>query len=185
MARGYVYILENKSLHGRLKIGKTTRTPEQRAKELSSTGLPTPFIVAYSVYVFDCDAAERYVHSKLDRYRISNNREFFSVPLEKAIGLLDALLDDENYDSEYYDNKEASSRPSDSIFYPGTCLISLIFLFFIFTATMCFWNSHIMPVIRYLGRNYDKILVVSCAVIMSTIVVLVMVVYLKNRDGGE
>jgi T5orf172 domain-containing protein len=33
MTRGFVYILINPALPGYLKIGKTTRTPEERAKD--------------------------------------------------------------------------------------------------------------------------------------------------------
>ncbi len=43
---GYVYVLMNSSMRGLVKIGKTEREPEERAKELSaSTGVPTPFMV--------------------------------------------------------------------------------------------------------------------------------------------
>ena len=48
MAQGFVYILVNPAFPGYIKVGKTTKTPEERAKELSAaTGVPTPFIVAY------------------------------------------------------------------------------------------------------------------------------------------
>ena len=52
---GYVYILINQSYRygglrrKLLKIGQTSRNPEERAKELSSTGVPTPFEVAYYI----------------------------------------------------------------------------------------------------------------------------------------
>src|SRR3954466_7359261 len=54
---GFVYILINPSLPGLVKIGKTTRSSESRAMELSApTGLPTPFIVAFDEEFDDCDA---------------------------------------------------------------------------------------------------------------------------------
>ena len=42
---GYVYILENASMPGLIKIGKTSRDSVERARELSSaTGVPTGFL---------------------------------------------------------------------------------------------------------------------------------------------
>ena len=87
--KGYIYILMNASMPKLLKIGKTTKAPEERASELSvSTGVPTPYHVAYHVWVEDCDGTEKEIHDKLAPYRISNKREFFSAPLKLAISLL-------------------------------------------------------------------------------------------------
>lgn len=85
---GFVYILINPSLSGLVKIGKTTRTPEERAKELSdATGIPTPFIVAFDEQFEDCDYAESFMHTLLENqgYRVAGNREFFNIPLKDAI----------------------------------------------------------------------------------------------------
>jgi len=81
---GHVYILVNPS-HKLLKIGKTTKTPEERAAELSSTGVPAPFMVAYFERVSDCDLAEARVHAELAAFRVNGDREFFSVSLKVAI----------------------------------------------------------------------------------------------------
>lgn len=87
MAEGYVYILINASLQqDMLKIGKTTRNPAERAKELSiATGVPSEYYVAYEEYVPDCDEAEKMVHDKLSIFRVSDNREFFKLNLKDAI----------------------------------------------------------------------------------------------------
>lgn len=85
---GYIYILVNPSLEGLVKIGKTTRDPAGRAKELSAaTGVPTPFVVVYEAFVKDCDEAEQYVHALLEQmsYRVAENREFFRVPVPEAV----------------------------------------------------------------------------------------------------
>jgi hypothetical protein len=51
---GYIYLLINSAMEGFVKIGKTTKTPEERAKELSNaTGVPTPFTVAFDSYFDD------------------------------------------------------------------------------------------------------------------------------------
>jgi predicted transport protein len=84
MSAGYVYILYNPSLQTNyFKIGLTTKTPEKRARELSSaTGVVKPFEVAYSVYIVDCAACEQLVHQKLTQFHAG--KEFFELPLEDA-----------------------------------------------------------------------------------------------------
>lgn len=88
---GYIYVLYNPSANGVVKIGKTQRNPDERAKELSSaTGVPTPFVVVYQSLFQDCDRAETFVHTRLSKYRLSENREFFQLPIYIAI---DAVLE--------------------------------------------------------------------------------------------
>lgn len=98
---GYLYVLANSAMPGMVKVGKTTRSPAERAVELSgATGLPTPFIVVYEQLFEDCGDAELFVHTYLEQkgYRVSGNREFFSVPaniVSKAIALAPGAIDDE------------------------------------------------------------------------------------------
>ena len=85
---GYIYVMINTAMEGIVKVGRTTRDVHERAKELSAaTGIPTPFTVAYDAFFDDCVKAEEYVHALLEQrgYRISQNREFFSVPLNVVI----------------------------------------------------------------------------------------------------
>ncbi len=85
---GYVYVLINPSISGSVKIGKTTRDSAARAAELSaSTGVPTPFVVAYECYFPDCNAAEQYIHALLESQgvRLAANREFFAIEPTDAI----------------------------------------------------------------------------------------------------
>ena len=85
---GYLYVLINPSMQGMVKVGKTARSPAERAAELSrTTGVPTPFIVAFEQYFLDCDAAERHVHLELETagHRVSANREFFAAPTSDVI----------------------------------------------------------------------------------------------------
>jgi T5orf172 domain len=85
MLAGSIYILINPSLKGLVKIGKTDRSPEERAGELSSTGLPTPFFVAYEHRVGDYHAAERAIHEQLEPHRFSKDREVFKLTVKEAI----------------------------------------------------------------------------------------------------
>lgn len=89
MNAGYIYILINNSLTGLIKIGSTTLGAKERAKQLSSyTGIPTPFIVAYEIYLEDYIKFEKMIHNELSEFRVSTNREFFKYPLNKAIELI-------------------------------------------------------------------------------------------------
>lgn len=96
---GYVYVMINPSMKGLVKIGKTTRSPEERAKELSSaTGVAAPFIPVYHKYFDDCGWAESQIHKILTAkgYRVNYNREFFEVPTDVAINTIMALNDSTN-----------------------------------------------------------------------------------------
>ena len=82
---GYVYILSNPSMPGLVKIGCTDRSLDERISELSSsTGIPTPFQLEYSVCLRDHAKAERDIHQTLVTHRVSGSREFFTVSVEVA-----------------------------------------------------------------------------------------------------
>ena len=101
----YVYILINSSLPGLLKIGKTSRTPEERAAELSqNTNMPTPFMVAYEEQIPDSTTAEKFIHEELKNqgYRINDSREFFSIPLKEAIQIVSLVA---SHVREIYEDK--------------------------------------------------------------------------------
>ena len=89
---GYVYILENDAMPGLIKIGKTSRDSIERARELSATtGIPTPFKVAFELSSEKYEKLEREMHSRLADYRVASNREFFKYPVDRAINLLKKL----------------------------------------------------------------------------------------------
>jgi hypothetical protein len=70
---------------GLIKIGKTSKDPESRAKELNQTGTPSPFIVSYFALVSNMDEVEQLMHEKFDEYRENNRREFFRISAKLAI----------------------------------------------------------------------------------------------------
>jgi len=94
MSEGFIYILTNRSLKDNIvKIGKTSRSPEERAREISSnTGVATPFEVAFKVEVYDCDMIELLVHQELSKYRVNQDREFFAINFEKARSIISAVV---------------------------------------------------------------------------------------------
>lgn len=82
--RGFVYVLINESMPNLVKVGMTTRSVEQRMSELYQTGVPTPFDLYAEYLCPDCAAVEIAVHEALSGCRVSDAREFFICPAEKA-----------------------------------------------------------------------------------------------------
>ena len=81
----WVYVLENETLPGLLKIGYTKSTPDERAKQISNaTGVPLPYKVAWAFRCFNGELLEGEVHHALRKYRVNNQREFFQISLEEA-----------------------------------------------------------------------------------------------------
>ena len=113
--KGYIYILINPSIDGLIKVGKTTRTPDERAKELSgSTSIPTPFVVVYQMPVKNCSEAEKYVHTRLEinGSRVNDNREFFYVITTDAINIFMDYKKNEDENKNSSQNKKMVENAS-------------------------------------------------------------------------
>lgn len=83
---GWVYVLSNEYMPGIYKVGMTTISPENRAKELSSaTGVPDKFKVEASFYSECPSNDESEIHEYLSEYRINDSREFFKCALEDIV----------------------------------------------------------------------------------------------------
>ena len=79
----WVYVLSNPTQPGLLKIGYTKLTPDERAKQISNaTGVPLPYEVAWAYRCFNGELLEGEVHHALSKYRVNNQREFFSIDVE-------------------------------------------------------------------------------------------------------
>lgn len=93
MTEGYIYCFSNLSMPGLLKIGATTRTPEDRAKELFTTGVAVPFQIEFSRKVSSVFDKEKQIHKILETYRIPS-REFFAISVDNAMKVIDSHLSD-------------------------------------------------------------------------------------------
>lgn len=83
---GFIYVLFNPSIPNLVKIGKTSREPEERAKELSAaTGIPTPFGVVYQAFFQDITKAEEFIFNFLNDKKVSDSKEFFRSSTTEAI----------------------------------------------------------------------------------------------------
>jgi hypothetical protein len=85
MTEGFVYIAVNPAHRDLVKIGGTERDPEERVKELATTGVPYDYVVVHAERVTDWPAVERALHHRFAADRIAPNREFFAVTARTAI----------------------------------------------------------------------------------------------------
>lgn len=102
-ADGFVYILINESLQGLIKIGFTDRRPDDRALELHTTGVPTPFKIAFCFQHRNARSAEQTIHKELASHRVSSDREFFRCEVTNAVThIFDRFSPEDFFDSANY-----------------------------------------------------------------------------------
>ena len=90
---GWIYVLSTRELRDLLKIGMTTRTVEQRAREINhATGVAMPFGVRRCWRVSNPTKAEIQVHQVLHDFRFRKDREFFQVSFDVAVKHIDAVI---------------------------------------------------------------------------------------------
>lgn len=98
---------------GLYKIGYTTRSIEQRLKELCTTGVPEPFTVCCCKFVSEPRNKERIIHKNLSKYRYKRNREFFRVEFSKIKLLFDLC-----------DELDSTLTPQDSDILTSSVIVS-------------------------------------------------------------
>ncbi|WP_108447035.1 GIY-YIG nuclease family protein [Halomonas denitrificans] len=94
---GHVYIMTNHAMKNMVKIGMTKGSPEQRARDISGTGVPGYWCVNYKLWVMDCRWVEWSTHRYFSELRVDKSREFFRVDPKVAQVVIkhfaDSLLD--------------------------------------------------------------------------------------------
>lgn len=95
--KGFVYILTNPSFREDwIKIGKSSKPVNVRSKELDNTAIPLPFEIYATMETSMYHKAERFLHRQIDKLttlRIRKSREFFNIPPEKALSILEDFAD--------------------------------------------------------------------------------------------
>ena len=91
-----LYCLSNPSMPGLYKIGRTSKTPEERATQLFTTSVPEPFVIEFAKKVINAAEKERHLHRILEEYHERKpGREFFRVPSVEPIRAFFDLMDGE------------------------------------------------------------------------------------------
>lgn len=88
---GYVYVLVNDAYPKICKIGMTTNTPEHRLHQINNAGVMDDWELAYSIKTGRPYDFEQAVHTKLAHIRNRTDREFFELPLQEAIELIEEM----------------------------------------------------------------------------------------------
>lgn len=81
----FVYALGNEEMPALVKIGRSSKLPEDRAKEGFKTFVPVPFEVLFRAVTSHQVELERAVHDLLAQHRVASNREFFRVSPDVAV----------------------------------------------------------------------------------------------------
>lgn len=92
---GCVYVMRS-ALHppNIYKVGFTTKTASERAKQLGSTsGQPDMFHVVQEWNIEDPRAIEREIHRRLTAFRINLGREFFDIEYQKLRKCIDEVIE--------------------------------------------------------------------------------------------
>ncbi len=90
--RGHVYCLAIDAQPGTVKIGATTRDPNERLREANAcTWSPWPFRLVVAAEVPDVWATERLLHALLSARRTNYRHEFFTLTPDEACGLFAVL----------------------------------------------------------------------------------------------
>lgn len=106
---GFVYVIDNPSIHGLVKVGFTLRHPRERAKELASTGVPTPYEVVYYASVDNPQKIETNVHRRLSPYNAG--KEWFTANITECITAIRAESPD--IENEFFSSKVPLTVLSD------------------------------------------------------------------------
>ena len=91
---GFIYIMSNPAYPGDLKIGQTKNDPEERRKDLGSTGVLHDYVLEYWVLSEDYESLEREIHRSLAKQRVRNDREFFTISVPEAINKIREIAGD-------------------------------------------------------------------------------------------
>ncbi len=95
---GYIYCITHSDMPGRVKIGMTERTPEERCAEANRSTWSLPlFQIEFAKRVSNPLYEEKRIHTFFSKERIHPRREWFALPLEKVKPLFD-IIDGTDWD---------------------------------------------------------------------------------------
>ena len=90
----YVYILENDTMPGLVKIGFTKNKPSERVKQINAaTGVALDFNVKYQYPCFNAHDLEKEIHIYLEAegFRVNKKKEFFNITVEQAVSVIERI----------------------------------------------------------------------------------------------
>ena len=132
---GFIYVMSNPAYPGLVKIGQSSKDPELRRRDLSSTGVLEDFVIEYRALTEDYDEIELEVHSQLNDSRYRQDREFFQISPSEAISKIRKIAG-ERIESEKNYSKFVSAAESQSGdgFKVILIILAIFFLIMMFNA---------------------------------------------------
>lgn len=89
MPRGLLYVLVQPGTHRPIKVGRTTRTIEERVREISqATGVPYDLVCPIHWVVDEVETVEGLAHAALRKHRIRARKEWFEISVDEASEIL-------------------------------------------------------------------------------------------------
>jgi hypothetical protein len=122
---GYVYVMTNESFREDwVKIGRSSRVPDVRSKELDNTAVPLPYEVYATLKTRKFKEAETLIHKFIRKLnptlRIRDSREFFNIKPEDAANILEDVADLlDGAEVEYWSNGKIVIDEEASVGKPG------------------------------------------------------------------
>ncbi len=90
---GNLYLAANVSWPGLFKIGCTRRTVAQRMRQLSGSGVATPWLALQAWRVHDAHGLEARVHKACEAWRFKG--ELFRADPQQLVSIVDRVVDDD------------------------------------------------------------------------------------------
>lgn len=110
---GWVYVITNPAMPHLVKVGLTSKTPEERAKELKATGVPYAHQVRYKMRCYQFAQIEKQAHAILSEYRA--DKEWFECSVETAIAAIRQAAGKNKISEEMVRDTPAHSSVSKSV----------------------------------------------------------------------
>lgn len=82
---GFIYIMSNPLHPDVVKIGQSSKDPNERRKELGTTGVLEEFVLEYRALTENYVSLEKEIHRHLASVRARKDREFFKISVPDAI----------------------------------------------------------------------------------------------------
>jgi hypothetical protein len=180
MSEGFVYVLSNPSIQGQVKVGMTIDHPERRAESLSNvTGVPTPFKVEYFRKFSNCRVAEKEAHRILERrgVRVNQKREFFSVTVSEAKGVIDSLPGG----IRYTDTREAYASGVQQFRWKNRSILFWLFVVMLFPFSLMIIYAPQIKV--YVAENPGKAKVIGKGFLMFFLLPLIPYYLIGNSNA--
>ena len=113
MSKEFIYVLHTESMPQSVKIGYSNNCTTRLRDINRDNELPFPFKIVKTWEVSGAFKLEQEIHRHLDFCRISNT-EYFTLPSEKAVDVINKIINDGQYEFFSKDPSKTMVKITDS-----------------------------------------------------------------------